>query len=83
MDDDVCHDRRCWASLAGEYVGDVLEGGRVDATTWPVQPGQAIDVWFNKSTDPGIGTWDAGYFRGVVDKVTKPSAKGIQTLEVD
>ena len=35
--------------------GDVLEGGRVDATTWPVQPGQAIDVWFNKSTDPDIG----------------------------
>jgi hypothetical protein len=48
-----------------------------------VQPGQAIDVWFNKSTDPDIGTWDAGYFRGVTDKVTKPSAKGIQTLEVD
>ena len=83
MDDDVCHDRRCWASVNGHFTGDVLEGGRVDATTWPVQPGQAIDVWFNKSTDPDIGTWDAGYFRGVTDKVTKPSAKGIQTLEVD
>ena len=83
MDGDVCHDRRCWASLSGQFTGDVLEGGRVDATTWPVQPGQAIDVWFNKSTDPDIGTWDAGYFRGVTDKVTKPSAKGIQTLEVD
>ena len=34
------------------------------------------------STDPDIGTWDAGYFRGVVDKASKPSAKGIQTLEV-
>ena len=32
---------------------------------------------------PDIGTWDAGYFRGVVDKVTKPTPKGIQTLEVD
>ena len=32
MDDDVCHDRQCWASVNGEYVGDVLEGGRVDAT---------------------------------------------------
>ena len=53
MDDDVCHDRQCWASVNGHFTGDVLEGGRVDATTWPVQPGQAIDVWFNKSTDPG------------------------------
>eukprot|EP01043_Picozoa_sp_COSAG02_P019516 COSAG02_NODE_943_length_15741_cov_31.861974_2_plen_72_part_00 len=50
MDDDVCHDRRCWASVNGHFTGDVLEGGRVDATTWPVQPGQAIDVWFNKRT---------------------------------
>ena len=83
MDRDVCHDRECWASVNGEYISDVLEGGRVDATTWPVQPGQALDVWFNKSTDPGIGTWNAGYFRGVVDKVTKPTPKGIQTLEVD
>ena len=83
MDDDVCHDRRCWASLDGHFVGDALSGGRMDATTWPVQPNQALDVWFNKSTDPEIGTWDAGYFRGVVDKASKPSAKGIQTLEVD
>ena len=42
-----------------------------------------VNVWFNKSTDPDIGTWDAGYFRGVVDKASKVSAKGIQTLEVD
>ena len=83
MDDDVCHDRRCWASLDGHFTGDILEGGRVDATTWPVQPNQALDVWFNKSTDPDIGIWDAGYFRGIVDKASKPSAKGIQTLEVD
>ena len=83
MDDDVCHDRRCWASVNGHFTGDVLEGGRMDATTWPVQPNQALDVWFNKSTDPEIGTWDAGYFRGVVDKASKPSAKGIQSLEVD
>ena len=68
MDDDVCHDRRCWASVNGHFTGDVLEGGRVDATTWPVQPQQAIDVWFNKSTDPDIGTWDAGYWRTLVIK---------------
>ena len=56
MDDDVCHDRQCWASLAGDFVSDALSGGRMDATTWPVQPNQALDVWFNKSTDPDIGT---------------------------
>eukprot|EP01046_Picozoa_sp_COSAG06_P002458 COSAG06_NODE_87_length_24962_cov_107.553795_25_plen_207_part_00 len=75
MDRDVCHDQQCWASLNGDYVSDVLEGGRVDATTWPVQPGQAIDVWFNKSTDPDIGTWDAGYYAAVhYDKTRCPDS---------
>ena len=52
------------ARSGGELVATFTircKGGRVDATTWPVQPGQAIDVWFNKSSDPDIGTWDAGY----------------------
>ena len=83
MDDDVCYDRRCWATVNGHFTGDVLEGGRVDATTWPVQSGQAIDVWFNKSTDPAVGTWDAGYFRGVVDKASQPTPQGQQKLDID
>ena len=85
MDDDVCHDGRCWASVNGEYVGDVLEGGRVDATTWPVQPGQAIDVWFNKSTDPDIGTWDASMprfaWRDIGHKALCPISTGYDDLE--
>ena len=79
MDDDVCHDRRCWASVNGHFTGDVLEGGRVDATTWPVQPQQAIDIYF----DGKDATYPAGYYRGVIDTATTPSKTGIQKLDVD
>ena len=79
MDDDVCHDRRCWASLSGHFTGDVLEGGRVDATTWPVQPQQAIDIYF----DGKDAAYPAGYYRGVIDTATTPSKTGIQKLDVD
>ena len=72
-------DRRCWASLDGHFTGDVLEGGRVDATTWPVQPQQAIDIYF----DGKDATYPAGYYRGVIDTATTPSKTGIQKLDVD
>ena len=50
--------------------------GRVDATTWPVQPQQAIDIYF----DGKDATYPAGYYRGVIDTATTPSKTGIQKL---
>ena len=55
------------------------EGGRISATTWPVQPGQVIDVFF----DGKQGAYESGYYRGIVDEATAPNAKGTQKLEVD
>ena len=60
----------------GVYTGGVMEqyGGRAAATTWPMQPGQALDVFF----DGKDGAYQPGYFRGVIDTATTPSKTGIQ-----
>jgi hypothetical protein len=64
-----------------DYVGGAPQqrGGRAAPTTWPVRPGQALDVYF----DGKEGGYDAGYYRGTVDTATAPSATGIQKLDVD
>ena len=58
-------------------------GGLAAPTTWPMRAGQAIDVWFNQSKDAADGLFSAGYYRGTIDKVSKPSATGIQKATVD
>ena len=55
----------------------------LEVTTWPLRRGQAIDVWFNQSQDAKDGLFSAGYYRGTIDKVTAPSATGIQTATID
>ena len=58
-------------------------GGLAAATRFPLQPGMAIDVFFNKP-DSGAGTWKPGFYRGIVDTATKPTAKTkSQKVEVD
>ena len=64
-----------------DYVGGAPQqrGGRAAPTTWPVRPGQALDVYFDgKDT-----AFPAGYYRGVIDTATTPSKTGIQKLDVD
>jgi hypothetical protein len=58
-------------------------GGLAAPTTWPMRAGQAIDVWFNQSKDAADGLFSAGYYRGTIDKVSKPTATGIQKATVD
>ena len=64
-----------------DYIGGALQqhGGRAAPTTWPVRPGQALDVYF----DGKDGGYNAGYYRGTIDTATAPSATGIQKLDVD
>jgi len=57
----------------------VQVGGRAAATTWPMQPGQALDVFF----DGKDGAYQPGYYRGVIDTATTPSKTGIQKLDID
>jgi hypothetical protein len=54
-------------------------GGRAQATTWPVRPGQGMRVYF----DGKGGAYDPGYYYGTVDTATAPSKTGIQKLGVD
>ena len=54
-------------------------GGRAQATTWPVRPGQGLRVYF----DGKSGAYDPGYYFGTVDTATTPSKTGIQKLDVD
>ena len=58
-------------------------GGLAAPTSWPLRRGQAIDVWFNQSQDAKDGLFNAGYYRGTIDKVTAPSATGIQKATID
>lgn len=57
-------------------------GGRVSATSWPIQEGNAIDVYFPR-TQNAKENFEAGYYRGIVDKVGAPTATGIQKLDID
>ena len=47
-------------------------GGLAAATRFPLQPGMALDVFFNKP-ESGAGTWKPGFYRGIIDTVTKPT----------
>ena len=58
-------------------------GGLAAPTTFPMRPGQALDVYYNGSKDTEGGVYDAGYYRGVIDKVWKPTPTGIQKVRVD
>ena len=58
-------------------------GGLAAATTWPLRSNQALDVFFDKSTDPAVGVYPAGFYRGLVDTASKPSARGTQKLMLD
>ena len=53
MDDDVCHDRQCWATLNGEFV-DEMRGGLAAPTSYPARRGQAIDLWFDRDREGGF-----------------------------
>ena len=59
-------------------------GGLAAATRFPLEPGMALDVYFQKPAT-GAGTYQPGFYRGIVDKVIKPpTAKTkAQTVEVD
>jgi hypothetical protein len=56
----------------------VQVGGRAQATTWPVRPGQGLRVYF----DGKDGAYDPGYYFGTVDTATTPSKTGIQKLGI-
>ena len=68
--------------VEAERGGSVMReqtGGRVSATQWPLQPGNAIDIYF----DGKDSAYPSGYYRGVVDTATQPSKTGIQKLDID
>ena len=69
-DRDAC----CWGELTG---------GLAAPTSWPLQRGQALDVWFNRGDDMNTGVFKPGYYRGIIDKVAAPTKTGIQTAQVD
>ena len=64
------------------YWGE-LTGGLAAPTTWPLQSGQALDVYYSGSNDPKDGIYDPGYYRGVIDRIWKPTATGIQKVRID
>ena len=67
-----------------EWEPDEQVGGLAARTTWPVREGQAIDVYFSKPESRAVGTWRAGYYRGIVDKASQPTKRTkVQTIEVD
>ena len=47
------------------YWGE-LTGGLAAPTTWPLQSGQALDVYYSGSNDPKDGIYDPGYYRGII-----------------
>ena len=65
----------------GVYTGGVMEqyGGLAAVTTWPVRPGQALDVFF----DGKDSAYQPGYYRGIVDVAGAPTKRGIQKLDID
>eukprot|EP01043_Picozoa_sp_COSAG02_P065631 COSAG02_NODE_9962_length_2063_cov_10.244681_1_plen_601_part_01 len=74
------------ASLRGEYVdSDQVEmiGGLAAPTRWPLASGMAIDMFYDRSTDPKVGLYPAGFYRGIIDRATRPSKTGLQKLTVD
>ena len=67
------------AQMTHDHKLQVQVGGRAAATTWPMQPGQALDVFF----DGKDGAYQPGYYRGIVDVAGAPSKTGIQKLDID
>ena len=58
-------------------------GGLAARTQFPLEPGMALDVFFNKP-EAGVGTWKPGFYRGIVESVKKPTGKAkSQEVEVD
>ena len=55
-------------------VKDDQIGGLAAATRFPLQPGMGLDVFFSKP-ESGAGSWKPGFYRGIVDTATKPTAK--------
>ena len=55
-------------------------GGRAAATTWPVRPNAAVDLWFDKDD---AGGFDAGWYRAVADTVGPVNAKDQQKMAVN
>ena len=75
--DEVCQYGMAWDQSCHELVG-----GLAAPTTWPIAEGQAIDVFYDQGTDKATGVFDRGFYRGIVDKASAPSARGIQKLSI-
>ena len=67
------------AQMTHDHKLQVQVGGRAAATTWPMESGQALDVFF----DGKDGAYQPGYYRGIVDVAGAPSKTGIQKLDID
>ena len=75
-------DDECRYGLAWDQSCHDLVGGLAAPTTWPVAEGQAIDLLFDRSEDKATGVFDRGFYRGIVDKASAPSVRGIQKLSI-
>ena len=75
--DEVCQYGMAWDQSCHELVG-----GLAAPTTWPIAEGQAIDVFYDQGTDKATGVFDRGFYRGIVDKASAPSTRGIQKLSI-
>mgnify|MGYP006879048738 CR=1 FL=1 len=75
-------DDECELGLAWDQSCHELVGGLAAPTTWPIAEGQALDLFFDRSEDKDAGVFDRGFYRGVVDKASAPSARGIQKLSI-
>ena len=68
--------------LAWDRACHDLVGGLAAPTTWPIAEGQALDLFFDRSDDKDAGVFERGLYRGIIDKASAPSARGIQKLSV-
>ena len=75
-------DDECAYGMSWDQSCHDLVGGLAAPTTWPIAEGQAIDLLFDRSEDKATGVFDRGFYRGIVDKVSAPSARGIQKLSI-
>ena len=73
-------DEECQYGMVWDQCCHDLLGGLAAPTSWPVAEGQAIDIFYDQGTDKATGVFDRSFYRGVVDKASAPSARGIQKL---